>query len=340
VTVLSAGACSCCLRSAAKHGRPRPRNLLYPWLGFAMLSSTTKVVFPQLVRTLEFRQIDGPLADLMIGACMERLVRKLLAIGSALLPAAVAGAQAVSMPVVQTDAGAVRGRTVDGGVAFKGMPFAAPPVGPLRWRAPQPAPRWRAVRDAGAYGHDCMQLPFPSDAAPLGTAPAEDCLYANVWRPAGHARNLPIMVWIYGGGFVNGGASPPTYTGAELARRGIMVVSFNYRLGRFGTFAHPQLTASDPDHGSSVGAAQCRRLRRGSRQNNDHRRERWWNVSPRARHVAGGQGAVSSARWYNQAARQHLRAGRLRQLKRQVLPSRAPTGSRLMIPLRWPSSER
>jgi para-nitrobenzyl esterase len=214
-----------------------------------MLSSTTKVVFPQLVRTLEFRQIDGPLADLMIGACMERLVRKLLAIGSALLPAAVAGAQAVSMPVVQTEAGAVRGRTVDGGVAFKGMPFAAPPVGPLRWRAPQPAPRWRAVRDAGAYGHDCMQLPFPSDAAPLGTAPAEDCLYANVWRPAGHARNLPIMVWIYGGGFVNGGASPPTYTGAELARRGIMVVSFNYRLGRFGTFAHPQLTASDPDHG-------------------------------------------------------------------------------------------
>ena len=148
--------------------------------------------------------------------------------------------------VVQIDTGAVRGATADGVAAWKGIPFAAPPVGALRWRAPQTATRWDGVRDALAYGHDCMQLPFPSDAAPLGTPPAEDCLYANVWKPAG-ARKLPVLVWIYGGGFVNGGSSPPTYAGTELARQGIMVVSFNYRLGRFGTFAHPQLRAARED---------------------------------------------------------------------------------------------
>ena len=152
-------------------------------------------------------------------------------------------------PRVVVDTGTLRGTEAKGVVAFKGIPFAAPPVGALRWRAPQSPAHWSGVRDASRYGHDCMQEPFPSDAAPLGTAPAEDCLYANVWRPAGAARALPVMVWIYGGGFVNGGASPPTYAGDELARQGIMVVSFNYRLGRFGTFVHPQLTKADADHG-------------------------------------------------------------------------------------------
>jgi len=96
-----------------------------------------------------------------------------------------------------------------------------------------------------------MQVPFPSDAAPLGTQPAEDCLYANVWRPAAAAgaAPLPVVLWIYGGGFVNGGASPPTYAGAALARQGVVFVSFNYRVGRFGTFAHPALTAEKADDG-------------------------------------------------------------------------------------------
>jgi para-nitrobenzyl esterase len=93
-----------------------------------------------------------------------------------------------------------------------------------------------------------MQLPFPSDAAPLGTPPAEDCLYANVWAPAG-AKTLPVVVWIYGGGFVNGGSSPPTYAGADVASQGVVFVSFNYRVGRFGTFAHPQLTKANADGG-------------------------------------------------------------------------------------------
>jgi len=174
----------------------------------------------------------------------------LLLAGVVLTAASPAGASAeVPAPVARVDTGALRGFTTEGVEAFKGIPFAAPPVGPLRWRAPQPAARWSGTRDATRYAADCMQLPFPSDAAPLGTAPAEDCLYANVWRPAGGSRKLPVMVWIYGGGFVNGGSSPPTYSGAELARQGIVVVSFNYRLGRFGTFAHPQLTAANPDSG-------------------------------------------------------------------------------------------
>jgi para-nitrobenzyl esterase len=167
-----------------------------------------------------------------------------LALIAALFPLA-----AHAQPVAGIDTGKLAGATAAGVDSFKGIPFAAPPVGDLRWRAPQPAAPWTGTRDATAYANDCAQLPFPSDAAPLGTPPSEDCLYANVWRPARHARKLPVLVWIYGGGFVNGGSSPPTYSGAELAKQGILFVSFNYRLGRFGTFAHPALSKADPDHG-------------------------------------------------------------------------------------------
>jgi para-nitrobenzyl esterase len=152
-------------------------------------------------------------------------------------------------PVVSTASGQVRGTTADGIESWKGIPFAAAPTGALRWRAPQPIAKWQSVREAVDYGHDCMQVPFPSDAAPLGTPPAEDCLYLNVWKPAGAKAKLPVMAWIYGGGFVNGGASPPTYSGAEIAKQGVLFVSFNYRVGRFGTFAHPQLTKANADGG-------------------------------------------------------------------------------------------
>ena len=150
---------------------------------------------------------------------------------------------------VHIDTGIVEGSTDGSVVSWKGIPFAAPPVGPLRWRAPQPARSWTGVRPARVYANDCMQVPFPSDAAPLGTPPAEDCLYANVWRPAAAKGRLPVIFWIYGGGFVNGGSSPPTYSGANLAKQGVLFVSANYRVGRFGTFAHPQLTAANLDHG-------------------------------------------------------------------------------------------
>jgi para-nitrobenzyl esterase len=168
---------------------------------------------------------------------------------SAAMPIA---AHAANGPVVATDGGKVEGAVEDGVASWKGIPFAAPPVGKLRWRAPQPAAAWSGVRPATNYGADCMQLPFPSDAAPLGTAPAEDCLYVNVWRPE-HAKasaKLPVVVWIYGGGFVNGGSSPPTYSGAPLARQGVVLVSFNYRLGRFGFFAHPALARDGGEEGN------------------------------------------------------------------------------------------
>lgn len=163
----------------------------------------------------------------------------------------VARAQPQGAARVTTENGVVAGARNDGVVSWKGIPFAAAPIGNLRWRNPQPAVNWTGVREATEYGHDCMQMPFPSDAAPLGTTPAEDCLTLNIWKSAQAAagKKLPVMVWIYGGGFVNGGASPPTYSGAELAKQGIMVVSFNYRVGRFGTFAHPALTTANEDDG-------------------------------------------------------------------------------------------
>ncbi len=165
-----------------------------------------------------------------------------------LVYASPTAAQSAS-PVAKIDTGELRGASEDGVASWKGVPFAAAPVGALRWRAPQPAAKWTGVREATTYSSDCMQKPFGGDAAPLGTTPAEDCLYANVWKPTAAKSALPVVVWIYGGGFVNGGASPPTYSGANLAKQGVMFVSFNYRVGRFGTFALPQLTKQDPDHG-------------------------------------------------------------------------------------------
>ena len=149
---------------------------------------------------------------------------------------------------VTIDSGKLHGASQDGVISFKGVPFAAPPVGPLRWRAPQPVKPWSGVREATTYQADCMQVPFPSDAAPLGTKPAEDCLYINIWKPAAAAAGkLPVLVWIYGGGFVNGGSSPAVYDGSQFAKQGVVLVSFNYRVGRFGFFAHPALTHENAD---------------------------------------------------------------------------------------------
>jgi len=172
--------------------------------------------------------------------------------------AALGAGQALAAdPTVSTTSGPVVGESAKGVAAFKGLPFAAPPVGALRWRAPQAPAAWTAPRDAKTYGPDCMQNPFPGDAAPLGVKPAEDCLYANVWTPEAALPNAskgdkvkrPVMVWIYGGGFVNGGSSPAVYAGDRFARDGVVLVSFNYRIGRFGFFAHPALTQANADGG-------------------------------------------------------------------------------------------
>lgn len=166
-------------------------------------------------------------------------------LAGAILLAALTGAQAE--PLAQIANGAIAGKADQGVEAFLGIPYAAPPLGDLRWRAPQPAPAWQGTLQATEFGHDCAQLPFASDAAPLGATPDEDCLYLNVWRPEG-AESLPVMVWIHGGGFVNGGASAPVYDLSALAAQGIVAVSLNYRLGRLGTFLHPALEAgATPD---------------------------------------------------------------------------------------------
>ena len=176
---------------------------------------------------------------------------KAMLIGIALILTAARGGLAADAPdQARIDSGRLHGAIAGDVAAFKGIPLAAPPVGALRWRAPQPVTPWSGIRDASVYGHDCMQKPFPSDAAPLGTEPAEDCLVLNVWRPVRKASaKLPVIVWIYGGGFVNGGSSPAVYDGGAFARRGVVMVSFNYRVGRFGFFAHPALTAENADGG-------------------------------------------------------------------------------------------
>ncbi len=160
----------------------------------------------------------------------------------------------VSLPAfadaVQTDAGMVQGVEADGLIVYKGIPFAAPPVGDLRWREPRPVRPWKGVRTADAFAAACMQtgVSMPGETPPTVS---EDCLYLNVWTPAGNAHaHRAVMVWIYGGGFFNGSASMPLYWGDMLARKGVVVVTFGYRVGPFGFLAHPELTAELPHHSS------------------------------------------------------------------------------------------
>lgn len=155
--------------------------------------------------------------------------------------------------VIKTDKGKVRGAyTADKQVrSFEGIPYAAPPVGDLRWQPPQPAAKWKGERDATQFGHRCMQgHPF-SDMRFRDPGPSEDCLTLNVWTPANAKKgSLPVMVWIYGGGFFAGGTSEPRQDGQFLAHRNVVIISMNYRLGIFGFFASPELTAESPHHAS------------------------------------------------------------------------------------------
>ena len=154
---------------------------------------------------------------------------------------------ASGMPVVVTRAGAVSGT---GGQieSFKGIPYAAPPVGPLRWRAPKPPIPWKGVREATHFGDDCVQRPY---VISTGQKTSEDCLTLSVWTP-GHAPggHRPVMVFLYGGGFIGGSAAYPLYDGARLAAEGVVVVGLNYRIGIFGFFAHPALSAESPHRAS------------------------------------------------------------------------------------------
>jgi para-nitrobenzyl esterase len=157
-----------------------------------------------------------------------------------------------TFPIVRVETGDLQGVIDDGVASFKGIPFAAPPVGELRWRPPQPAVPWTGVRQAAEFGADCMQGRFgppPPPDSPAPRPPSEDCLFLNVWRPASATTGakLPVMVWIHGGGFVGGSGSFPMTSGVRFARDGVLLVSINYRLGRFGFFAFPALSRERPE---------------------------------------------------------------------------------------------
>src|ERR1051326_7770876 len=166
---------------------------------------------------------------------------------------------------VPTASGQVLGAKLASGVhVFRGIPYAAPPVGQLRWKEPQPVASWKGVRYATQYGNICVQTRSAPGAArdwgkdPLSpanmgdtTPESEDCLYLNIWTPAkAPGEKLPVMVWIYGGGFRNSSSSAPVYDGENFAKSGVVMVSFNYRGGVLGYLTHPELTKESPHHAS------------------------------------------------------------------------------------------
>src|SRR5262245_10559793 len=185
-------------------------------------------------------------------------------VGAVVLVAAIANASAMIPEQVKIETGMLAGTVSTGQPmvrVFKGIPFAAPPLGENRWRAPQPVAKWEGVRKADAFGAPCIAgAPAPGrggrggagagapTAPPAQAAPpreparSEDCLYANVWTSANNANDRrPVMVWIYGGGFTGGSGGLAWYDGENLAAKGPVIVTFNYRLGAFGFFAHPEL---------------------------------------------------------------------------------------------------
>ena len=171
---------------------------------------------------------------------------------NALLAALLAGglltAQQQPAPV-RVEGGMIQGTFEDGLTVYRGVPFAAPPVGNLRWRAPRPGATWTGVRQADTFAPACVQGMRPPANADRGPGAGEDCLYLNVWTPATPARaRIPVLVWIYGGGFSGGATSIPTYSGERLARKGVVLVSIAYRVGQLGFLAHPDLSAETPNH--------------------------------------------------------------------------------------------
>ncbi|KIC93416.1 carboxylesterase/lipase family protein [Flavihumibacter solisilvae] len=165
--------------------------------------------------------------------------------------AAIAQGFSDSEPRVKTANGIVEGVNSSGISIFKGMPYAAPPVGPLRWREPQAVKSWTGIRKADRFGSRAMQTQVFGDMVFRSDSISEDCLYLNVWTPAkSPSDRLPVLVYFYGGGFVAGDGSEPRYDGENMARKGIVSVTVNYRLGIFGFYAHPGLSKESTHQGS------------------------------------------------------------------------------------------
>jgi para-nitrobenzyl esterase len=179
------------------------------------------------------------------------MLRKLilLAIG---LVFAFSGLALTANDTVRVEGGLISGSVVDGVRSYKGIPFAAPPVGELRWKAPQPIAAWEGVRECNDFGPDCPQAPYPQSSL-YYSAPrkqSEDCLYLNVWTAARAGEKRPVMVWIHGGALTRGSGATRAYDGTALAKKGVVLVTVNYRLGPLGYLAHPELTAESPNRSS------------------------------------------------------------------------------------------
>ncbi|MGZ3279826.1 MAG: carboxylesterase family protein, partial [Caulobacteraceae bacterium] len=175
-----------------------------------------------------------------------------LAVAACALLAAAPAQAALDKPV-KTQNGLVSGipGSAPGVTVFRGIPFGAPPVGPLRWREPQPVANWTGVRDGSKWGDACIQPSAKGRALGVNLAidlpdspkMSEDCLNLNVWTPATKAgQKLPVMVWVYGGAYNEGGGNMPISDGNALAKKGVIIVTFNYRVGAFGFLSHPELT--------------------------------------------------------------------------------------------------
>jgi hypothetical protein len=234
-----------------------------------------------------------------------RVLGKLVSVAACMgcLFAAMTAKAADDSLTVKTDTGKVHGKmSLEGQVrAFLGIPYAAPPVGPLRWKPPQPARKWTGVREATAFGAHCMQPNIYSDMIFRDPGPSEDCLTLNVWTAAKDKKaRLPVMVWIYGGGFAAGATSEARQDGAHLATKGVVVVSMNYRLGIFGFLALPGLAAESAQHAAgdygliAVGAEKHCGVWGRSGQRDGVRRIGRIVLGERADGVAAGAGTVQA----------------------------------------------
>ncbi|HVS77210.1 MAG TPA: carboxylesterase family protein [Steroidobacteraceae bacterium] len=187
-----------------------------------------------------------PFPRLSVLACAAACLITTIAARAGDDPATPAHAPLATTVIADPPAGKLRGAVAGNLHVFKGIPYAKPPVGRRRWQPPAPLPRWRGVRAAAAFGPACYQ---PESYAGVYTAPpmpmSEDCLTLNIWAPA-DAHGAPVFFWIHGGALWGGASRDPLYDGTQLAERGVVVVSINYRLGVLGWLAHPQLSAESP----------------------------------------------------------------------------------------------
>jgi para-nitrobenzyl esterase len=206
------------------------------------------------------RKVNGAIRVVCVAAVFAFVVSSTLVIPRAAL--AQGGQDDVQAPVKQfpkVPAGEIKtaNGVVDGTLGedhtiriYRGIPFGAPPVGDLRWREPQPVKNWTGVRDGSEFAPRCMQTRVYDDMVFRDAAPSEDCLYLNVWTPAKIDKPLGVMLWFFGGGFMAGAGDEFRYDGEALAKKGVIIVECNYRLGIFGFYSHPELTKESPHHAS------------------------------------------------------------------------------------------